>query len=139
MDLYEPVKLFQAWNKDTGYSLETMKLFLRFHYLEFLQTHCWNLQLSSKFFIFFILFWVKRPLLVNEIFYVLEMVYLTEHSRRNMILSFFTADLKLFVFNFAFFQFFLYGLFTNKARKLEAAESNLILGKFPLALFLSVG
>ena len=25
MDLFEPVKLFKAWNRDTGLSLETME------------------------------------------------------------------------------------------------------------------
>ena len=43
---------------------------------------------------------------------------LTELSRQKIVLNFFTAKSKTFVFNFAFFSF-LYDLFTKKARKME--------------------
>ena len=44
---------------------------------------------------------------------------------------------KYFVLIFHF-QFFLFGLNTNKARKLEVAESNLIMEKIPNSLFISL-
>ena len=44
---------------------------------------------------------------------------------------------KLF-FGILLFEFFLYDLDTNKYRKLEVVESNLIMEKIPSSLFLSM-
>ena len=52
-----------------------------------------------------------------------------------MVSNFFTAKLETVVFNFAFFSFF-YASLTNKARKLEVAESNPLMEKFPISLSL---
>ena len=54
-----------------------------------------------------------------------------------MALNFFCANSKTFVFNFAF-SFFLY-LLTNKARKLEVAESNPFMENILISPSLSVG
>ena len=48
------------------------------------------------------------------------------------------AKLKTFFFNFAFFSF-LYGLFTNRDRKLEVAGSNPIMENVPISLFVGQG
>ena len=55
-----------------------------------------------------------------------------------MVLVFLLRSWKLFYFSL--FQFFcLNDLFTNKARKLEVAESNPIMDNIPSSLSLSVG
>ena len=57
--------------------------------------------------------------------------HMTELQRQKMFLNiFFTAKCGNFSFEFCPF-IFLYDLFTNKSRKLEVAESNLIMESFP--------
>ena len=51
---------------------------------------------------------------------------------------FFTAKCGNFSFEFCTFRFFLYDLVTNKARKLEFVESNLIMEKILSSLSLSL-
>ena len=60
-------------------------------------------------------------------------------SETKIFLDFFTAKLETFAFNFALFSFFLYDLFTNKARKLDVPESNPIMENGLLFLTLSLG
>ena len=68
----------------------------------------------------------------------MEKGYLIELSRQKIVLNFY-FEVENLCFNFAFFVFFLYDLFTNKARKLEVAESNLIRENIPISHSLSVG
>ena len=51
---------------------------------------------------------------------------------------FFTAKCGNFSLEFCTLSFFLYDLVTNKFRKLEVVESNLIMEKIPSSLFLSL-
>ena len=49
-----------------------------------------------------------------------------------MVLNFFTAKLKLLILPLSVF--FLFDLITNKARKLEVAESHHVMENFPISL-----
>ena len=60
---------------------------------------------------------------------------LDRNFETKMVLNFFIAKLTTFFFNFAFFSFFLFDLFTNKARKLEFAEANPSMVNIPICQF----
>ena len=55
-----------------------------------------------------------------------------------MVLNFLYCEVENLFFIFAFFSF-LYDLFTNRARKVEVAESNTIMENIPVSFSLSVG
>ena len=61
----------------------------------------------------------------------------TELLRQKMFLHFFYPEVEFFL-DYAFFSFFLFDLFINKARELEFAESNPIIEYVPNSLSLSL-
>ena len=63
---------------------------------------------------------------------------LTELQWQKLVLNFFTVKSGSFSLKFCIFRFFLYDLFTKKARKLEVAESNPILDNIPSSLSVSL-
>ena len=99
---------------------------------------CLNLRMFLKFLNIFVLFCVQRSLLANETFLVLaKRLHERNAETKKGFKRSFTAKCKNFPFEFWTFILFLYYLIINKARKLEVAESNIIMEKIPLSL--SVG
>ena len=78
----------------------------------------WNLQLFPKLFNIFCPFLSLTTITGQRIFLSLGGGFLDRAFQTKMVLSFLPQSWKL-VFNFAFFSFFLFDLFTNKARKVE--------------------
>ena len=86
---------------------------------------------------FCVVFWVLRSLLANEPFYVLQIGYMTETRRQKLFLNLFFIAKCGNLFWLCTFSFF-YDLITNNARKLEVAESNLIMENILSSLSLSL-
>ena len=135
MDLYGTAKLFKAWNRDSGYSLETME---------------WcseddNVMNFSKFAVVFKIFehfclFLSLTIITGQQSFLSLADGLHDKNPDSKIVwvHFLHCDMWKLFFWILRFQFFLYDLVTKKARKFEVVVSNLIMEKIPSSLSLSL-
>ena len=101
MDLYEPVKLFRAWNRDTGKSFETMKWFWRY-YLAFQQDLVKICNCFQNFWIFLSFSEFENHYWPTKLFK--SCIWITWHtSREKLVWTFSLRNLEAFLLNFASF------------------------------------
>ena len=139
MDLYEPVKLFKAGNMHTRWYLETMEWCSEDIIITSFCKILLKFAIVLKIFENFCLFLSLTIITGQRSFSSLADGLREKIQRQKIFLKmFFTVKCGNFSLEFCTLSFFLYDLVTNKFRKLEVVESNLIIEKIPSSLALSV-
>ena len=138
MDLYEPLKLFKAWNRHTRWSLEIMEWCSEDIIIRSFTKILLKFTIVLKIFEYFCPFLSLMIITSQRSFSSLaDGLHDKNTETKNVLEPFLYFEMWKLFFGILYFQLFLKWLVTNKFRKLEVVESNLM-EKFFSSLSLSL-